>query len=128
MQNDYLYNLYIHCKCLGPDMVIENRVLEFSLHELKTALEVFQEEKLSIYPTGKIIGIALHEIPSITAKILVISATDGTETETVIDSNTLAALILYFCHHVKIPIPRSSKKELGKIGDGISLSITMGNN
>lgn len=109
-------------------MVVENRILEFSLDELKTALEVFQEEKLKIYPAGKIIGIALHENPSITAKILVASEADGTETETVIDSNTLAALMLYFCHHVKIPIPRSSKKELGKVGGGISLSITMGNN
>jgi len=108
-------------------MVVENRMLEFSFGELKDAIELFHQEKLNLYPTGEIVSILLLENPSIIAKIVIAPEVDTDGTEVTIQSSTLAAVILYYCKYIKIPIPRTSQKELGRVGDGISLSISMGN-
>ncbi|OUR75297.1 hypothetical protein A9Q83_17880 [Alphaproteobacteria bacterium 46_93_T64] len=106
-------------------MVSEVRRLIFSMLELKSALQLFHTEKKSIFPKGEIVDIALIEDENVYAKVYIALVQSSGGNEVTVDTNTLAAALLFYCKRFQIPIPKGSEKGLAKVGNEVSLNILL---
>lgn len=106
-------------------MVAEFRKLIFSFSELQKAIELIHMEKSLPLPEGNIVGITLSEHSGVSAKVQ-IAATESMDINVAeMDSNLLAAAMLYYCKKFKIPVPKDANKEVVKTDTGLVLQISI---
>ena len=108
-------------------MVAEFRKLFFSFEELKSAIEIFHTNKSIPFPEGTIVGITLNEKPSVSAHVQVAHIDNDAPNIVELDTNMLAATLLYYCHEKHIPLPKAGGKEISKVKHGVALHITLPN-
>jgi hypothetical protein len=107
-------------------MISEFRRLVFSSSELEKAIKAFNKEKVAKLPDGEIVGLEIVGEPKICARLRVGDFYGGSESqEVVVEAGYLAAAMLFHCTQSRIPIPKSPKKTLERVGDGLALSFSI---
>jgi len=107
-------------------MITEFRRLIFTSSELEKAIKAFSKEKVSILPEGDVLGVEVVGTPDICARVRMGDAYGRTEEqEVVLDAIHLGATMLFHCKQNRIPMPRTPKKTLERVGDGLALSFSI---
>lgn len=107
-------------------MITEFRRLVFSSSEIEKAIKAFSKEQTSMLPEGEILGMEIVGEPDIGVRVRVGDVYGGSkEQEVVIDAVYLGAAMLFHCKQNRIPMPRTPKKTLERVGDGLALSFSI---
>jgi len=107
-------------------MITEFRRLVFSSSDLISAIKTFSNLKGPKLPDGDILGVEIIGDSDIRARIQVSNIRGTYEKEEVeFEASYLAAAMLLHCIQSHIPIPKSAIKSLERVGDGLSLSLSI---
>ncbi len=106
-------------------MVTEFRRLVFSPQELQSAVGIFNAEKVSKLPQGKIVDLVVIAEPKLGARVQVNMSADTDDLEVSLDAAYLGAAMLYQCMRDRIPIPKAPKKTVEQDGDGLALVFSV---
>lgn len=107
-------------------MITEFRRLVLSIKEIEKAISAFNKHKVAKLPAGDIVGLEIVDNPKIGARVRVKEESGSAEEhEVTIDADYLGAAIIFHCQQNRIPMPRSPKKTLERVGEGLALSFSI---
>lgn len=105
-------------------MPTETRHISFRPHEIVAAISDFHQRRKLPIPKGKVLGIAFTDPPNIQATLSILPDDDPQAVDFTMNSETLAAALVFYCINRSIPLPALAKKQLQRQGDEIALVIT----
>ncbi len=95
----------------------EYRELHFSNHEILEALRIFRTRDKEIPDSSEIMSISLKDNPDVTIAVQYNTANTEGMSEMELPGPFIAAMMLSYCIHKKVPIPKSAQKNLS-LSDG----------
>jgi hypothetical protein len=104
-------------------MVTETRRLAFTREEVLEAVAMFGEETRLGLPPGHVTALRVDGPDGLTLCIERLGS--GKVIDHAIGASALAALLLRYCRHRGIPIPRRSKKAITAGKDGVVLETVL---
>ncbi|TDP47205.1 hypothetical protein [Zavarzinia compransoris] len=105
-------------------MPIETRTIAFTGAEVAAALVDFHLRRRFPLPQGRIARITFSEPPDIRGLLSIETRHDDRPQAVTLDSEVLAAALLFYCLSRRVPLPAASQKQLRLAGDGLELVIT----
>ena len=101
----------------------EMRQIMFRAPEIMTAITEYHRRRAIVLPQGTAIGCRITDEPALSVT-LTIESDDDASTELSVDAEVLAASLILYCIHRKIPLPAEADKRLQKVGDdGVALIV-----
>ena len=109
-------------------MVKERRQIVFENQDLIDALLAFDREHAKKFAPRRKVTCVVSKDEPVRAKLTLVGPSNDQEETFEIDTNNLAAALLWYCMKLGVPMPKRARKELRVLGDSVTLNFTLSHN
>ena len=106
-------------------MVKEKRTLYFSNPEIMDALRLFKAQDLDLPEGTTIDTLTLKAAPDVRLTLFIDSENGGSPMQQELSAPFITAMLLRFCFHKKIPLPRNARKDIDVIDGELVMSLSI---